>query len=73
MKYIKTLAAAVCAVACAVSLSAAADAPDTARANGKLNILCVSAHPDDVELNVGGTHLKYKKAGHSNFNAFTTS
>ena len=39
----------------------------------KLNILAVSAHPDDVELNVGGTLLKYKKAGHDIFIAFTTS
>jgi len=39
----------------------------------KLNILAVSAHPDDVDLNAGGTLLKYKKAGHNIFIAYTTS
>ena len=39
----------------------------------KLNILAFAAHPDDVELNVGGTLLKYKKAGHNIFIAFATS
>lgn len=26
-----------------------------------MNILAFCAHPDDIELNVGGTLLKYKK------------
>ena len=39
----------------------------------KMNILAFAAHPDDVELNVGGTLLKYKKAGHNIFIAFATS
>ena len=29
-----------------------------------MNILAVGAHPDDIEYNVGGTLLKYKKQGH---------
>ena len=44
--------------------------PDGAK---RLNILCVAAHPDDVELNVGGTLLKYRKQGHNIFIAFATS
>ena len=39
----------------------------------KLNILAFAAHPDDVELNAGGTLLKYMKAGHNIFIAFATS
>ena len=39
----------------------------------KMNILAFAAHPDDVELNVGGTLLKYKKAGHNIFLAYATS
>ena len=39
----------------------------------KMNILAFGAHPDDVELNVGGTLLKYKKQGHSIFIALATS
>ena len=38
-----------------------------------MNILAVCAHPDDIELNVGGTLLKYKKQGHRIFIALTTS
>ena len=38
-----------------------------------MNILAVGAHPDDIEYNVGGTLLKYKKQGHSIFIALTTS
>ena len=40
---------------------------------GKLNILCVCAHPDDAELNCGGTLLKYHKQGHNIFIVLTTS
>jgi bacillithiol biosynthesis deacetylase BshB1 len=29
----------------------------------KLDILCIAAHPDDVELGAGGTLLRYKSAG----------
>ena len=29
----------------------------------KLDILCIAAHPDDVELGAGGTLLRYKNAG----------
>ena len=38
-----------------------------------MDILAVCAHPDDIELNVGGTLLKYKKQGHKIFIALTTS
>jgi len=38
-----------------------------------MNILAVGAHPDDIEYNVGGTLLKYKKQGHKIFIALTTS
>ena len=38
-----------------------------------MNILAFCAHPDDIELNVGGTLLKYKKQGHKIFIALTTS
>ncbi len=38
-----------------------------------MNILAVCAHPDDIELNVGGTLLKYKKQGHKIYIALTTS
>ena len=38
-----------------------------------MNILAVCAHPDDIELNVGGTLLKYRKQGHKIFIALTTS
>ncbi|HOC03673.1 MAG TPA: PIG-L family deacetylase [bacterium] len=30
-----------------------------------MNILTISAHPDDVELNCAGTLVKFKNAGHS--------
>ncbi len=42
-------------------------------AQEKLNILCVCAHPDDAELNCGGTLLKYHKQGHNIFIVLTTS
>jgi N-acetylglucosamine malate deacetylase 1 len=38
-----------------------------------MNILAIGAHPDDVELNCGGTLAKYKKQGHEIFIALTTS
>ena len=38
-----------------------------------MNILAFCAHPDDIELNVGGTLLKYKKQGHKIYIALTTS
>lgn len=38
-----------------------------------MNILAIGAHPDDVELNCGGTLAKYKKQGHNIFIALTTS
>ncbi len=38
-----------------------------------MNILAVCAHPDDIELTVGGTLLKYRKQGHKIFIALTTS
>lgn len=38
-----------------------------------MNILVIGAHPDDVELSVGGTLLRYKKDGHKIFIALTTS
>ncbi len=38
-----------------------------------MNILAIGAHPDDIEYNVGGTLLKYKKQGHKIFIALTTS
>lgn len=61
----RTVPVAVCLLSLCVF---AAEKPEK-----KLNILCVAAHPDDVELNVGGTLLKYKKAGHDIFIAYTTS
>lgn len=39
----------------------------------RLNVLCVCAHPDDAELNCGGTLLKYCKQGHNIFIVLTTS
>ena len=39
----------------------------------RLNVLCVCAHPDDAELNCGGTLLRYYKAGHNVFIVLTTS
>jgi len=38
-----------------------------------MNILAICAHPDDVELSVGGTLLRYKNTGHKIFIALTTS
>ena len=69
MKTARRMAIAACVAAgMMVATVAMAEAPA-----GKLNILAVSAHPDDVDLNVGGTLLKYKKAGHNIFIVYTTS
>ena len=69
MKTARRMAIAACAAAGMMAATVAmAEAPA-----GKLNILAVSAHPDDVDLNVGGTLLKYKKAGHNIFIVYTTS
>ena len=38
-----------------------------------MNILAIGAHPDDVDEHVGGTLLKYAKAGHRIFIVLTTS
>ena len=38
-----------------------------------MNILAIGAHPDDIELSVGGTLLRYKKDGHKIYIALTTS
>ncbi len=38
-----------------------------------MNILALTAHPDDAEGRCGGTLLKYRKAGHKIFIALTTS
>ena len=38
-----------------------------------MNILAFCAHPDDIELNVGGTLLKYRKQGHKIFALFDES
>lgn len=39
----------------------------------QLHILAIGAHPDDIELNVGGTLLRYKEMGHRIYIALTTS
>jgi N-acetylglucosamine malate deacetylase 1 len=38
-----------------------------------MNILAISAHPDDMEFCCAGTLLKYKQQGHNVFLALTTS
>ena len=38
-----------------------------------MRILAIGAHPDDVEINCGGTLLKYRDAGHEVFLVLTTS
>lgn len=38
-----------------------------------MNILALFAHPDDVEIECGGTLLKYRQAGHRIYIALTTS
>jgi len=65
-----TFVKAACAAVLAASISAAsaADSPQK-----KMNILCVGAHPDDAELNCGGTLLRYHKMGHKIFIVLTTS
>ena len=37
-----------------------------------MNILCICAHPDDMEVNCAGTLLKYRQQGHNIFLALTT-
>ena len=69
MKTARRMAIAACVAA---GMMVAMEAPAEAPAK-KMNILAVAAHPDDVDLNVGGTLLRYMKAGHSIFIAYTTS
>ena len=38
-----------------------------------MNILAIGAHPDDVEINCGGTLAKYVKQGHKVFTATATN
>ena len=38
-----------------------------------MNILAIGAHPDDVEINCGGTLAKYAKLGHKVFTATATN
>lgn len=38
-----------------------------------MNILAIGAHPDDVEINCGGTLAKYAKQGHKVFTATATN
>ena len=61
------------AVLAALGMMMAPCAGAAEKPGGKLNILAFGAHPDDVELNVGGTLLKYRKAGHNIFIALATS
>ena len=70
MKTTKTDVVAVLAAASVAFAACVHAAEEPAR---KMNILAFAAHPDDVELNVGGTLLRYKKAGHNIFIAFATS
>src|SRR5216683_7556689 len=42
----------------------AAAAPDSPPDDGKLNIICFGAHPDDCELQVGGTAALWAAKGH---------
>ena len=66
MKLAKTALAALAAIGMAGTVWAAEPAK-------KMNILCVCAHPDDAELNCGGTLLKYRKQGHDIYIVLTTS
>ena len=34
-----------------------------------MNVLAIGAHPDDVEINCGGTLAKYASQGHKVFTA----
>ena len=38
-----------------------------------MNILAIGAHPDDIEINCGGTLAKYAKQGHKIFTATATN
>lgn len=55
------------------AIAAFAAAMPIDRPANKMNILCVCAHPDDAELNCGGTLLKYRKSGHKICIVLTTS
>jgi LmbE family N-acetylglucosaminyl deacetylase len=39
--------------------------PETGRAEKKLRIICLGAHPGDPEFGCGGTMAKYARAGHA--------
>lgn len=39
----------------------------------KLNVMVVSPHPDDAEINCGGTIAKYSKQGHNIFICIATN
>lgn len=54
----------------ALPLSALAHAK--VQATGKLNIVCVGAHPDDPESGCGGTLAKFASAGHNVTIAYLT-
>ena len=45
-------------------LSIAPAAATRAKADKKLNILCLGAHPGDPEFGCGGTMARYSEAGH---------
>src|SRR6516162_5961870 len=45
------------------TLSGTVDAPEPA-ADGKLRIICFGAHPDDCEIQVGGTAALWAAQGH---------
>ena len=58
----------------ALALAAGAATVSAAEPSARpMNILCVCAHPDDAELNCGGTLLKYRKMGCRIFIVLTTS
>ena len=38
-----------------------------------MNILAIGAHPDDIEINCGGTLAKYASQGHKVFTATATN
>jgi LmbE family N-acetylglucosaminyl deacetylase len=38
-----------------------------------MNILAIGAHPDDIEINCGGTLLRYREEGHGIYLALMTS
>ena len=39
---------------------------------GKMNILAIGAHPDDIEIGCGGTIIKYADRGHNLFSLVMT-